>query len=150
MVVGARSAIFAPVKNLELIIVDEEHEPSYKQEDAPRYHGRDVAVYRAFINNAVCILGSATPSLETFYNTSLGKYKLHKMHKRVDNRELPKVHIVDMRREGKWVMAEGLFLVCSQIRLWIVLKKRTVDSFFESSWFCIKFYLPRMRSCCHL
>ena len=105
VVVGARSAIFAPVKNLELIIVDEEHEPSYKQEDAPRYHGRDVAVYRAFINNAVCILGSATPSLETFYNTSLGKYKLHKMHKRVDNRELPKVHIVDMRREGK--MGDG-------------------------------------------
>ena len=60
-----------------------------------------MAVYRAFINNAVCILGSATPSLETFYNTSLGKYKLHKMYNRVDNRELPKVHIVDMRREGK-------------------------------------------------
>lgn len=105
VVVGARSAIFAPVKNLELIIVDEEHEPSYKQEDTPRYHGRDVAVYRAFINNAVCILGSATPSLETFYNTTLGKYKLHKMYNRVDNRELPKVHIVDMRKEGK--MGDG-------------------------------------------
>ena len=105
VVVGARSAIFAPVRNLELIVVDEEHEPAYKQEDAPRYHGRDVAVYRAYINNAVCILGSATPSLETFHNTSLGKYQLHKMYNRVDNRELPKIHVVDMRKEGK--MGDG-------------------------------------------
>lgn len=100
VVVGARSAIFAPVRNLELIIVDEEHEPAYKQEDAPRYHGRDLAVYRAYINGAVCVLGSATPSLETFYNASKGKYSLHTLHKRVDNRELPRIHIVDMRREG--------------------------------------------------
>lgn len=99
VVVGARSAIFAPVQNLELIIVDEEHEPAYKQEDAPRYHGRDLAVYRAYINGAVCVLGSATPSLETFYNASKGKYALHRMHKRIDNRELPRIHIVDMRRE---------------------------------------------------
>jgi len=113
VVVGARSAIFAPVKNLELIIVDEEHEPSYKQEDAPRYHGRDVAVYRAFINNAVCILGSATPSLETFYNTTLGKYTLHKMYNRVDNRELPKLHVVDMRKEGK--MGDGAGPISSML-----------------------------------
>lgn len=113
VVVGARSAILAPVKNLELIIVDEEHEPAYKQEDSPRYHGRDVAVYRAYINNAVCILGSATPSLETFYNTSLGKYNLHKMYNRVDNRELPKVHIVDMRKEGK--MGDGAGPISSML-----------------------------------
>jgi primosomal protein N' (replication factor Y) len=68
VVVGARSAVFAPVKNLQLIIVDEEHEPSYKQDESPRYNGRDVAVYRAFLNKAVCVLGSATPSLESLYN----------------------------------------------------------------------------------
>ena len=113
VVVGARSAILAPVKNLQLIIVDEEHEPAYKQEDSPRYHGRDVAVYRAFINNAVCILGSATPSLETFHNTTLGKYKLHKMYNRVDDRELPKVHIVDMRKEGK--MGDGAGPISSML-----------------------------------
>ena len=62
---GARSAIFAPVQNLKLIIVDEEHEPSYKQEESPRYHARDVSVYRAMLNDAVCLLGSATPSMES-------------------------------------------------------------------------------------
>ena len=113
VVVGARSAILAPVRNLEVIVVDEEHEPAYKQEDAPRYHGRDVAVYRAFINNAVCILGSATPSLETFHNTALGKYQLHKMYSRVDNRELPKIHVVDMRREGK--MGDGAGPISSML-----------------------------------
>ena len=107
VVVGARSAIYAPVKNLQLIIVDEEHEPAFKQEEAPRYHGRDVAVYRAFLNNALCILGSATPSLETLYNVSIGKYTIHKMYKRVDDRQLPKIHIVDMRREGSIEKASG-------------------------------------------
>lgn len=100
VVVGARSAVFAPVKNLQLIIVDEEHEPAYKQEESPRYNGRDIAVYRAFLSNAVCVLGSATPSLESLYNVEKGKYTLNRMFKRVDNRELPKVHVVDMCREG--------------------------------------------------
>lgn len=100
VVVGARSAVFAPVQNLQLVIVDEEHEPSYKQEDNPRYHGRDVAVYRAFLNKALCIVGSATPSLETLYNVERGKYGVDKMLKRVDHCELPKIHLVDMRREG--------------------------------------------------
>ncbi|MEL0004722.1 MAG: DEAD/DEAH box helicase, partial [Opitutales bacterium] len=75
IVVGARSAVFAPVQNLRLVVVDEEHEPAYKQEDSPRYHGRDVAVYRAFLNKGVCLLGSATPSLETARNVTVGKYK---------------------------------------------------------------------------
>lgn len=100
VVVGARSAIFAPVKNLKLIIVDEEHEPAYKQEESPRYNGRDVAVYRAFLNNAVCVLGSATPSLESLYNVEKGKYKLNRMSGRVDDRQMPKIHVVDMCREG--------------------------------------------------
>ena len=99
VVVGARSAVFAPVQNLKLMIVDEEHEPSYKQEESPRYHGRDVAVYRALINKSVCVLGSATPSLESLYNVERGKYAVDRILKRVDNRQLPKIHLVDMRRE---------------------------------------------------
>jgi len=100
VVVGARSAVFAPVQNLKLLIVDEEHEPSYKQEENPRYHGRDVAVYRSSINGAVCILGSATPSLESLYNVERGKYGVDRILNRVDDRELPKIHLVDMRREN--------------------------------------------------
>jgi len=100
VVVGARSAVFAPVQNLKLMIVDEEHEPSYKQEESPRYHGRDVAVYRAHLNKAVCVLGSATPSLESLYNVERGKYAVDHILNRVDNRQLPKIHVLDMRREG--------------------------------------------------
>lgn len=99
VVVGARSAVFAPVKQLQLIIVDEEHEPSYKQEESPRYNGRDVAVYRALLNQSVCVLGSATPSLESLYNVEQGKYAVDRILNRVDNRQLPKIHVVDMCRE---------------------------------------------------
>ena len=97
--VGARSAIFAPIHNLRLIIVDEEHEPAYKQEETPRYHGRDVAVYRAKLNNATCVLGSATPALESLYNVKIGKYHLNRLTKRVDDRKLPLIHVIDMKRE---------------------------------------------------
>ena len=100
VVVGARSAVFAPVQNLKLMIVDEEHEPSYKQDDNPRYHGRDVAVYRAHLSGAVCIVGSATPSLESLYNVERGKYAIDRILNRVDDRQLPRIHLVDMRREG--------------------------------------------------
>ena len=100
IVVGARSAVFAPVQNLRLVVVDEEHEPAYKQEESPRYHGRDVAVYRAYINKGVCLLGSATPSLETARNVDCGKYKKSILSQRIDGRELPFVHLVDMRREA--------------------------------------------------
>lgn len=99
VVVGARSAVFAPVRKLRLIVVDEEHEPSYKQEDAPRYHGRDVAVYRAKLVKGVCVLGSATPSLESLYNADQLKYTLNRIRNRVDDRRLPTLHLVDMRLE---------------------------------------------------
>jgi primosomal protein N' (replication factor Y) len=99
VVVGARSAVFAPVKDLRLIIVDEEHEPAYKQDEAPRYNGRDVAVYRARLSGAVCILASATPSLESLHNVAQGKYAIDRILHRVDNRTLPRIHVVDMRRE---------------------------------------------------
>jgi primosomal protein N' (replication factor Y) len=99
MVVGTRSAIFAPVSDLALIIVDEEHDASYKQEDTPRYHARDVAVVRAKMSDCVVVLGSATPSLESYYNTKLGKYTLLELPKRVERRAMPEVEIVDMRDE---------------------------------------------------
>jgi primosomal protein N' (replication factor Y) len=99
IVVGARSGLFAPIRNLRLIVVDEEHEPAYKQEETPRYHARDVAVYRAFLENAVCLLGSATPSLETFQNAQCGKYQTLTLRKRVDDRQLPSVILIDMKRE---------------------------------------------------
>ncbi len=109
VVVGARSAIFAPVQNLRLVLVDEEHEPAYKQEETPRYHGRDVAVYRASVAEALCVLGSATPSLETLYNAQQGKYRLDRLTKRIDDRQLPVVHIVDMKREVTSQKGPGIF-----------------------------------------
>ncbi|UCD55232.1 MAG: primosomal protein N' [Candidatus Omnitrophota bacterium] len=99
IVVGARSAIFSPVKNLGLIIVDEEHETSYKQEDVPRYHARDVALMRARLSNCPVILGSATPSLESFYLAGKKRLELVRLTKRIDDKDLPKVKIVDMRME---------------------------------------------------
>src|SRR5690606_30313603 len=87
------------VHDLRLIVVDEEHEPAYKQDETPRYHGRDVAVYRAKLAHAVCLLGSATPSLESVANVQAGKYVLNTMRKRVDDRRLPDFQVVDMRVE---------------------------------------------------
>lgn len=100
VVVGARSAGFAPVQNLRLIVVDEEHEPAYKQDETPRYHGRDVAVMRAKLAGAVCLLGSATPSLESFTNVESGKYALLQLTQRVDARKLPYIDVVDLRIEA--------------------------------------------------
>jgi primosomal protein N' (replication factor Y) len=97
--VGTRSAIFAPVRDLALIIVDEEHDNSYKQEETPRYHGRDVAVMRAKSLNATVVLGSATPSLESYQNAARGKYALIELPDRVQERPLPEVELVDMRQE---------------------------------------------------
>ncbi|MBN1353050.1 MAG: primosomal protein N' [Candidatus Omnitrophica bacterium] len=99
IVVGARSAIFSPVRNLGLIIIDEEHETSYKQEDVPRYHARDVALMRAKLANCPVILGSATPSLESFYLAKKGELEMVKLTKRIDERSLPKTKVVDMRME---------------------------------------------------
>jgi primosomal protein N' (replication factor Y) len=99
MVVGTRSAVFAPVSNLALMIVDEEQDSSYKQEETPRYHARDVAVMRAKMAGAVVVLGSATPSLESYFNAKKNKYALLEMRDRVEQRPLPEVEIVDMKLE---------------------------------------------------
>ncbi|HWA96100.1 MAG TPA: primosomal protein N' [Terracidiphilus sp.] len=109
IVVGTRSAIFAPVRNLGLILVDEEHDQSYKQEETPRYHARDVAVMRAKLAGAAVVLGSATPSLETWHNADKGKYKLLSLSKRVQSRPLPAVELIDMRREFQETGHEQLF-----------------------------------------
>src|SRR5437867_1862525 len=99
MVVGTRSAVFAPVSDLALIIVDEEQDSSYKQDETPRYHARDVAVMRAKMANAVVVLGSATPSLESYFNAKKEKYTLLELPDRVEKRPLPEVAIIDMRQE---------------------------------------------------
>ena len=98
IVIGARSAVFAPVKNLGIMVVDEEHESSYKQEEAPRYSARDVALVRARQVGASAILGSATPSLESFHNAQTGKYSLLQLPNRVGNRPLPNISVVDLRQ----------------------------------------------------
>jgi primosomal protein N' (replication factor Y) (superfamily II helicase) len=97
--VGARSAVFAPVRDLGAIVVDEEHESSYKQGEAPRYHAREVAIMRARMAGAVCLLGSATPALESWANARSGKYTLLELPERVEGRPLPTVRIVDLRAE---------------------------------------------------
>lgn len=99
--IGPRSAVFAPVQNLGLIIVDEEHDSSYKQENSPRYHGRDLAVLRARLEGATIVLGSATPSLESLYNVQQGKYRMLRMDKRADGQRLPLTRVLDMRTEAK-------------------------------------------------
>jgi primosomal protein N' (replication factor Y) len=101
IVIGARSAVFAPVDPLGLIIVDEEHEHSYKQEESPRYHARDVAVVRGQMEKAVVVLGSATPSMESFHNAKKGKYRLLEMPTRADEAQMPIVRVVDMRMVAK-------------------------------------------------
>ena len=97
VIIGARSAVFAPAPNLGLIVVDEEHEPSFKQESTPRYHGRDVAVMRANLLGIPVVLGSATPSLESWFNASRGIYTRLDLTRRVEDRPLPKVEVLDMR-----------------------------------------------------
>ncbi len=99
VVVGARSAVFAPTRNLGLIVIDEEHETTFKQEATPRYHARDVAVMRARFENIPIILGSATPSLESWHNAERGQYTLLSLPRRVHDRPLPHVHLIDLRHD---------------------------------------------------
>jgi len=99
IVIGARSAIFAPLENIGIIIVDEEHETTYKQDKTPRYNGRDIAIVRAQMSKAVVVLGSATPSLESWYNVQQKKYQLLELTKRPYEFKLPQVKILDMCKE---------------------------------------------------
>jgi primosomal protein N' (replication factor Y) len=114
IVIGARSAVFAPVQALGLIVVDEEHETSYKQEEAPRYNARDVAVMRGKLERAAVVLGSATPSLESFYNAKRGRYTLTTLPRRVDHRKMPLMRIVDIRQEA--IRRKGLHVLSTRLR----------------------------------
>ncbi len=109
VVVGTRSGVFAPVDNLGLIVVDEEHDQSYKQEETPRYHGRDVAIVRAQRAGATVVLGSATPGLESRYNAARNKYTLLELKERIEKRPLPAVELIDMRREFLETRKQSLF-----------------------------------------
>jgi len=109
IVIGARSAIFAPVDPLGLIIVDEEHEHTYKQEESPRYHARDVAIMRGQMEGAPVVLGSATPSLETYFNCRKGKFTLLELPERVDDQKMPVVRVVDMRQAARGGKGTPLF-----------------------------------------
>jgi len=106
--VGVRSAVFAPVQDLGIVVVDEEHDPSFKQEDGPPYHARDLAVVRARMGGAVCVLGSATPSLETLENARRGRYELVRLPRRIDDRPMPEVRLVDLSRLRRGAPAPGL------------------------------------------
>ncbi len=114
VVIGARSAMFAPLDPLGLIIVDEEHEHTYKQEEAPRYHARDVAIVRGQMEGATVVLGSATPSMESFYNCGRGKYTLLEMPERVDNIKMPIVRVVDMRQSVR--RSQGIPIFSPQLK----------------------------------
>ena len=109
VVVGTRSGVFAPVQNLGLVVVDEEHDGSYKQAETPRYNGRDVAIVRAQAANAVVVLGSATPSLETRYNAEKGKFKLIELPERIEHRPMPQVEMIDMRQEFLETRKQAVF-----------------------------------------
>lgn len=103
LVIGARSAIFAPLKNIGIIVVDEEHDASYRQDEGSRYHGRDVALVRGRDEKSVVLLGSATPSFESYFNAQNGKYRYLKLPDRIDFRPLPKVHLIDLKNKETWV-----------------------------------------------
>ncbi len=121
VVIGTRSAIFAPLRDLRLVVVDEEHDPSYKQQESPHYHGRDTAMMRAKLNQALVILGSATPAVESFYNARSGKYHFLQLRSRVQERPLPQVQLVDMREDfrqsGKRSALSGSLQTAIQQRL---------------------------------
>ena len=125
IVIGARSAIFAPVEPLGLIIVDEEHEHTYKQEEAPRYHARDVAIVRGQMEGAVVVLGSATPSMESYYNCKAGKYTLLDMPERVDNQKMPIVRVVDMRQAAR--KEKGTLIFSPQLKEAITQRLEKVE-----------------------
>ena len=115
VVLGTRSAVFAPLKNLGMVILDEEQENSYQSENLPRYHARDVAKFLCAENDAVLVLGSATPTVETAYYAKTGRYRAFAIHKRYNDRPLPQVIVADMRREVKFGTAASSAAYCMTI-----------------------------------
>jgi primosomal protein N' (replication factor Y) len=109
ILIGARSAVFAPLPNLKIIIVDEEHEPTYKQETTPRYHARDVAIMRAHRSGAVVVLGSATPNVETYHKAVSGKFQLLQLPERIDGRPLPPISVIDLTQKVRENLDVSIF-----------------------------------------
>ena len=101
VMIGPRSALFTPFPNLGLVVIDEEHEPTYKSEQTPRYHARETAIARAQLEGASVVLGSATPSLESFYRAGAGEYQMLTLRNRSQKQQLPEVHVIDLREELK-------------------------------------------------
>ncbi|MCX7591612.1 MAG: primosomal protein N', partial [Kiritimatiellae bacterium] len=128
VVVGARSAVFAPIPRLGLIVVDEEHEPSYKQEEVPRYNARDVAVMRGYLEGCAVLLGSATPSLESWANVRAGKYCLGRLTQRADQKRMPVIRVVDMRVEAQRTGSLSVFSreLLEAIRERLTRKEQTI------------------------
>ena len=120
VVIGVRSAVFAPVRQLGLIIIDEEHETTFKQENSPRYNARDVAVMRGKLVNATVLLGSATPSIESYYHALSKKYDLAELTQRIDNRLMPHCKMIDMRQE--WDTPQGNQIISSTLQRAIALR----------------------------
>jgi primosomal protein N' (replication factor Y) len=144
IVIGARSAVFAPVQALGLIVVDEEHENSYKQDETPRYNARDLAVMRGKLERAAVVLGSATPSLESFYNARRGRYELATLSQRVDRQKMPLMRIVDMRQEA--IRARGLYVLSRRLRDAIQTrldKKEQVILFLNRRGFATHVFCPK-------
>jgi primosomal protein N' (replication factor Y) len=155
IVVGPRSALFMPLKNLGMIVVDEEHDNSFKQNSSkPRYHARDVAIYRASQNNCVVILGSATPSMESYYNAGIGKYELLELPERINNVAMPQVSIIDMRygkgqkRESQIFSSQLLHKINERIQndeqIILLQNRRGFSSFIQ----CVSCgYIPQCPHC---
>ncbi|MCG3149055.1 MAG: Primosomal protein N' [Verrucomicrobiae bacterium] len=144
IVIGARSAVFAPVQALGLIIIDEEHETSYKQDEAPRYNARDVAVMRGKFEKAAVVLGTATPSLESFYNADRRRYILATLPVRVDNQKMPLMRIVDMRQE--MIRQKGLHVLSRKLRDAIearLAKKEQVILFLNRRGYATHMFCPK-------
>ena len=147
VMIGPRSALFTPFSNLGYIIIDEEHEASYKSETVPRYHARETAIYRASLQNACVVLGSATPSIESYQRAKTGVYHLYEMHQRVENRPLPQVYVADMREElrlGNRSMLSDKLRELMQDRL---AKKRQIMLFLNPPWCGRICVLSFLRAC---
>ena len=151
IVIGARSAVFAPLANLGLIVVDEEHENSYKQEEAPRYQARDLAVLRAKMEDCAVVLGSATPSIESYHNAMTGKYDLALLTMRVDDQKMPLIRIVDLRTESGRHKSGQPLVLSEKLRAAIgqpARKKGADDPVPQPARVCHVARLPRVRATC--
>ena len=146
MMVGPRSALFTPFANLGLIVIDEEHESSYKSENSPRYHARETAVERARLEHARVVLGSATPSLEAYHKAMEGTYGLVKLQSRYQDRPMPQVSVVDLREELKAGNRSVLSRKLKEAMKDRLEKREQIDPVPEPERVCRICFLPLLRA----